>query len=80
MRRRVLCQVAPLVSVGVAIRLGASSAIGHIAEAFLFKLRGHDPEVLGLATVMIVLVALATARHPMERVARLSRLTTPRLD
>ena len=77
-RGMVLRQVARMAVVGGLIGLAAAIALGRTAQSLLFGLDGRDPMVLGSATVLLLLVALAAAWLPARRASRLSPATALR--
>jgi predicted permease len=68
----VLRQTATMVLVGGVVGVAGALGLGRLAGSLLFQLEGHDPVVLAMATVVVVLVALGAAWLPARRAARVS--------
>jgi predicted permease len=69
-RWMVLRQVGVITMVGGTLGLASAILVGRVAQALLFGLQFHDPVVLALSTVGLMLVALAAGFVPAHRAAR----------
>jgi ABC-type antimicrobial peptide transport system permease subunit len=67
----VLGEAGRLLLGGLALGLGASLALSHYAEAYLFGLQPNDATTLALACALLALTALAAAALPVSRATRL---------
>jgi predicted lysophospholipase L1 biosynthesis ABC-type transport system permease subunit len=75
LRAMVLRQVARMTAIGAGVGLLGALAIGRAARAQLFGLEGHDPAVLGAATMLLVAVAIAAGFGPARRASRIEPMT-----
>jgi predicted permease len=75
-----LGQVGRMTLVGGLLGLGIALAAGRGAQSLLFGLEGHDPGVLLVATVVLAVVALASAAMPARRATRVDPMTALRHD
>ena len=78
LRRMVMGQVVRMAAIGVAFGLAAAVALGRAAQSALFGLEGHDPFVLGVATLLLGLVAFAAGYGPARRAARIDPMVALR--
>ena len=69
-RRLVMRQVGLMTTVGGLVGLAGAFALGRGAQSLLFGLQGHDPVVFVLATIVLVLVALAAGYLPALRASK----------
>ena len=67
--RMVLVEVLWLAGIGIAIALPASLLLTHAARSQLFGISSSDPMTLVVATLLVALVALASALLPARRAA-----------
>ena len=56
---------------GIAIGLAGAIGVGRVIESLLFGVAATDPLALGIAAVLLALVALAATLWPALRAARL---------
>lgn len=76
--RLVLREVLGWVLLGVALGLGAAMVATRWVESLLFGLKPNDPLTLGLATLLLLLVAAVAAYLPARRAARVDPLVALR--
>jgi predicted permease len=79
-RRLVLRQVGLMTCVGAAIGLASALALGRAAESLLFQMSARDPMVFGVATIVLVAVALCAGLIPAQRAARVDPMTALRYE
>jgi predicted permease len=75
-----LRDAARLVAIGVTIGMVLSLAAGRAAPALLFGLEPHDPLTLGLAAIVLTVVAGAASYLPARGASRLDPLAALRHD
>lgn len=80
LRSLVLKHVGAMALVGLSAGLAAAVALGRLAQALLFGLSGHDPAVIGFATVMLGAVILAASWLPAWRASRIAPLEALRYE
>lgn len=80
LRGMVMRQIARMALIGGGIGLVAAIALGHAAEALLFGLRGHDPFVLVVSTLLLGSVVFAAGYLPARRAARTDPMNALRYD
>jgi ABC-type antimicrobial peptide transport system permease subunit len=68
----VLKQVGVMAFIGLSLGLAAALALGAVAQAVLFGLSGHDPAVIGAATVVLAAVVLVASWLPAWRASRIA--------
>ena len=71
-RLMVLRQVAVLTVIGAVIGIAAGFAGGRGAEAIMYDMKGFDPIVFGIATLLLALVSLAAGLIPAMRASRIN--------
>ncbi len=69
-----------MVLVGGTIGVAAAIGLGRLAGSLLFGLSGHDPLVVALSVVALVLVALAAGYIPARRASRVDPMTALRYE
>ena len=69
-RLLVMRQVALMTVVGGTIGIAGAIALGRAAQSLLYELKGHDPLVFVLATIVLVLVALGAGYMPALKASR----------
>jgi ABC-type antimicrobial peptide transport system permease subunit len=79
-RMMVLRQVGVMTIVGGAIGLIGAVALGRLAEAMLYQLKGSDPVVLGVSVVAMIGVALAAGFVPATRASRVDPMRALRYE
>jgi predicted permease len=79
-RRLVLRQVASMTAVGAVIGVAIAAGLGRAAESLLFQMSARDPMVLGIATIVLVAVALCAGLIPAQRAARVDPMTALRYE
>ena len=70
-RWMVLRQVGLTAMIGGAIGILSALVVGRAAQALLFGLQFHDAAVLGLAVVVLMIVAVAAGFVPADRACRI---------
>jgi predicted permease len=79
-RRLVLRQVAVLTVIGAAVGIAGAVAIGRGASSLLFEVKGTDPVVLAVATVVLAIVALGAGLIPAVRASRVDPMDALRYE
>jgi ABC-type antimicrobial peptide transport system permease subunit len=79
-RRMVLRQVALMTLIGGAVGVAAALAFGKAAASLLFELQGHDPSVIAVSVVLLVLVALGAGYVPALRASRIDPVEALRYE
>jgi predicted permease len=79
-RRMVLRQTAVLTTIGAAIGIAAATAIGRGASSLLFEVKGSDPVVLLVASVVLAVVALGAGFIPAVRASRVDPMQALRYE
>jgi ABC-type antimicrobial peptide transport system permease subunit len=72
--RLVLRETLWWVAVGVALGLGTALALTRWVESLLFGLKAHDPLVMGLAALVLLVVAAIAGYLPARRASRVDPL------
>jgi predicted permease len=78
--RLVLVEVLWLAGISIAIALPASLLLTHAARSQLFGISSSDPMTLVVATLLVALVALASALLPARRAARTDPIVALRYE
>jgi putative ABC transport system permease protein len=78
--RVVLVEVLSLTGIAVAVALPASLLLGMAVRSQLFGVSSNDPLTLGLATLVILLVAIASALLPARRAAKVDPIRALRYE
>jgi ABC-type antimicrobial peptide transport system permease subunit len=78
--RVVLVEVLWLTGIAVAIALPASLLLGMAVRSQLFGISSNDPLTLCLATIVIALVAIASALLPARRAAKVDPIVALRYE
>jgi ABC-type antimicrobial peptide transport system permease subunit len=76
----VLWQVGRMTLVGGIIGIAAAIGIGRGAQSLLFGLKGNDPVVMGLATLLLTIVALSAGYIPAMRASRIHPMQALRYE
>lgn len=76
----VLSHVGWMTLIGGTAGVAAAVGAGGFAESLLFQLNGHDPIVLGLAVIILSLVAFAAGFVPAYRASRVDPMTALRYE
>jgi predicted permease len=79
-RTMVLRQVGRMTVVGGLIGIGAAVALGRGAQSLLYELKGWDPFVIGLSTVLLTMVALGAGLIPALRASRVDPMQALRYE
>jgi predicted permease len=79
-RSLVLWQVSRMVAVGGVIGIIAALGLGRAARSLLFELQGHDPAVVSIAAVVIVVVALGAGFIPARQASRVHPMQALRYE
>jgi predicted permease len=79
-RKLVFREVGLLVGVGAVLGIPAALALGRFAQSLLYEMEGHDPTVISLATILLVVIALLAASAPVWRATRIDPLVALRYE
>jgi len=79
-RRMVLKQVGAMTLIGGVIGIAGALALGRGARSLLFGIDGHDPVVIAVSAVLLVLVALAAGYIPARRAAKIDPMVALRYE
>jgi ABC-type antimicrobial peptide transport system permease subunit len=79
-RRMVLWQVALMTLIGGGIGVAGALALGRAARSLLFQLQGYDPIVIGVAAVVLALVAFGAGYIPALRASRIEPMQALRYE
>ena len=79
-RAMVLRQVSGMMLVGGVIGIAGAIGLGTAARSLLFGLKGHDPIVLMLSVVALLLVALAAGYVPARRASQVDPVKALRYE
>ena len=79
-RGMVLRQVGMMTLVGGVIGIAGALALGRAAKSLLFELEGHDPMVVVMAALLLVLVALVAGYIPARRASRVQPMQALRYE
>jgi len=79
-RGMVVKQVARMALVGGAIGTVAALGLGRLASTMLYELEGHDPSVLGIAAVLLLVVAAGAAFIPARQASRIDPIYALRYE
>jgi ABC-type antimicrobial peptide transport system permease subunit len=79
-RGMVLRQVGVMTLIGCVIGVAAALGIGRAASSLLFELKGTDPLVIGIATVVLALVALGAGYIPARRASQVEPMQALRYE
>jgi predicted permease len=78
--RLVLRETLWLMSIGIVLGLGAALAVTRWVKSMLFGLEPYDPLTMGLAVLLLLLVAAVAAYLPARRASRIDPLAALRHD
>ncbi len=67
----VLREVITLAAAGLAIGLPVAYALSHVVESYLFGMKAHDPLVMTVAPMVLLVAALAAGYGPAWRASRI---------
>ena len=76
----VLRQVGGMMAVGGIVGIAAAFGLGHAARSLLFGLKGYDPVVFVLSTLLLVLVGLLAGYVPARRASRVHPMQALRYE
>jgi predicted permease len=79
-RTMVLRQVGLMTAVGGIVGLGAAVALGQLAQSILYEIKGYDPTVLILSTVVLTVVAIGAGFVPARRASRVDPMSALRYE
>jgi putative ABC transport system permease protein len=78
--RSVVLQAVRMVAIGIVIGVAAALVAGPRVQDLLFETTSHDAAILLVATVTLLLVAVAAAAFPALRASRVSPMVALRVD
>jgi ABC-type antimicrobial peptide transport system permease subunit len=78
--RMVLRQVGVMTLIGAVIGIAGAIALGRGAQSLLFEIKGSDPAVIALSTVVLAAVAFAAALVPALRASRVDPMQALRYE
>jgi putative ABC transport system permease protein len=76
----VLRQVGVMALIGGVIGVAAAIGIGRAASSLLFELKGNDPFVIAIATVLLAMVALGAGYIPARRASQVEPMQALRYE
>jgi predicted permease len=79
-RGMVLRQVGVMTTIGGLIGIAAAVGLGRAAQSLLFELKGYDPLVMGIAVVVLTLVALGAGYVPALRASKVEPMRALRYE
>jgi predicted permease len=79
-RAMVLRQVGVMTLIGCLIGVAAALGIGRAASSLLFELKGNDPLVISIATVLLAIVALGAGYIPARRASQVEPMQALRYE
>ena len=79
-RTMVLRQVGTMTLIGGVIGIAGAIGLGRGARSLLFELQGHDPAVIAVSIVVLVLVALGSGLMPAHRASRVDPMQALRYE
>jgi len=79
-RGMVLRQVGWMTLIGGIVGLAGAVGLGRLSQSLLFELKGHDPVVLAVSAVLLVLVALGAGLIPALRASRIDPMLALRYE
>ena len=79
-RVMVLRQVAWMMLVGGVIGLAGAIGLGRAGQSLLYGLQGHDPVVLAISLVVLLLVALGAGYVPARRASQVDPVQALRYE
>lgn len=72
--RMILSEAWWLAAIGIAIGLGGAVVLGKLVTSMLYGLKPHDPSTLGMAALLLALVALGASWIPARRASTIDPL------
>ena len=79
-RDLVLREVATMLAIGAAIAIPAAVGLAKFAESLLYEMKGRDPMVIALATLVVAAVSLAAGYFPARRAMRIDPMVALRYE
>jgi ABC-type antimicrobial peptide transport system permease subunit len=79
-RGMVMKQVGIMLLIGGVVGIAAAVGLGRAAGSLLFGLEGNDPLVIGVATMLLVAVALGAGFVPALRASRVDPMQALRYE
>jgi len=79
-RTMVLRHVGFMTAIGGLIGIPSALALGKFAESLLFKLNAHDPTVLSISVVLLVMVSLGAGFIPAYRASQVDPIKALRYE
>ena len=76
----ILRQVGVMALIGGVVGIAGALALGRWARSLLFELQGHDPVVVALATVVLVLIALGAGYLPARLASKIDPMQALRYE
>jgi predicted permease len=76
----VMREVALLAAIGLALGIPAALALGRYVSAQLYGIKGQDPWMAGVATIVLVIVAACAGLIPARRASRIDPILALRYE
>ena len=79
-RRMVLRQVGVMTIIGGLVGIGAAIGLGKLAQSLLYQLQSHDPTVIAVSVLSLIIVALGAGYIPAVRASRIDPMAALRYE
>jgi ABC-type antimicrobial peptide transport system permease subunit len=76
----ILRQVGWMTLIGGIVGLAIAVALGRLSQSMLFEIRGYDPVVLLIATILLTLVAIGAGFIPAYRASKVDPMRALRYE